>query len=295
MNRPPETYMIEADGHRATFAPSCGGLLFSYDVSGYQVIHCPDDWFTRYPTAIHFGNPVLFPFASKLAFYDHADVFHWRGTFHRMPQHGFARHLPWQICDLRPERIEMTLRSSKLTMVMFPWEFEFVLSYTLKDAALFCEARVTNRSEEKMPLHLGFHPYLRTELPHTRYAIIVPEARSLRLLDGRGRPVQTENRDINLNSSLSMTRFYEDVNPSCFSLLDRETGKAVTLRASAEFFRHWAVWRPRLDSPFVCIEPWSAPPNALNSGESLLWVEPGQSQTALMMIKHESATDLSQT
>jgi galactose mutarotase-like enzyme len=93
-------------------------------------------------------------------------------------------------------------------MVIFPWEFEFVLSYTLKDGALFCEARVTNRSDEKMPLHLGFHPYLRTELPHTRYTIIVPEARSLRLLDGRGRPVQTENRDINLNSSLSMTRFY---------------------------------------------------------------------------------------
>jgi galactose mutarotase-like enzyme len=61
------------------------------------------------------------------------------------------------------------------------------------------------------------------------------------------------------------------------SVLTRPDGRgAVEIAASPEF-RRWVVWT-LAGKDFVCVEPWTAPANALNTGEGLLRVAPGEAR-----------------
>jgi len=57
------------------------------------------------------------------------------------------------------------------------------------------------------------------------------------------------------------------------SALTLGDGARVAIRGSAELTR-WVVWTVE-GKDYVCVEPWTAPANALNTGESLLAIEPG--------------------
>jgi galactose mutarotase-like enzyme len=50
-------------------------------------------------------------------------------------------------------------------------------------------------------------------------------------------------------------------------------GSRIELRASRDL-AIWVVWT-LADKDFVCVEPWTAPGDALNSGERLIQLEPG--------------------
>jgi galactose mutarotase-like enzyme len=51
----------------------------------------------------------------------------------------------------------------------------------------------------------------------------------------------------------------------------------VELSGSPEY-GHWVVWTLQ-GKDFVCVEPWTCPANALNSGEHLLELAPGEVRT----------------
>jgi galactose mutarotase-like enzyme len=57
---------------------------------------------------------------------------------------------------------------------------------------------------------------------------------------------------------------------------------AVALRGSAEFTR-WVVWTLR-GRDFVCVEPWTCPGNALNTGEGLIVLAPGEARALKLTI-----------
>ena len=54
-------------------------------------------------------------------------------------------------------------------------------------------------------------------------------------------------------------------------------GARVELRGSPEF-GHWVVWALK-GRDFVCLEPWTCPGDALNTGERLLWLGPGDERS----------------
>ena len=49
-------------------------------------------------------------------------------------------------------------------------------------------------------------------------------------------------------------------------------GGAVSVRASREL-SHWVVWTVA-GKDYVCLEPWTSPANALNTGDGLLELAP---------------------
>lgn len=65
------------------------------------------------------------------------------------------------------------------------------------------------------------------------------------------------------------------------SALRRASGP-VRLRGSADYQR-WVIWTLR-GRDFVCLEPWTSPGNALNSGDGLLVIEPGVTRTSWLEI-----------
>ena len=65
---------------------------------------------------------------------------------------------------------------------------------------------------------------------------------------------------------------------SSHSALHLADGTSIHVDASPDFGL-WVVWT-LAGKDYVCLEPWTAPGNALNSGERLLWLEPGAAHDA---------------
>ncbi|HIZ64313.1 MAG TPA: hypothetical protein H9809_00135, partial [Candidatus Blautia pullicola] len=55
---------------------------------------------------------------------------------------------------------------------------------------------------------------------------------------------------------------------------------------SLNAFKYLLVWYVKAEK-FICIEPWSAGPNAMNTKEDLLWLEPEESLKTWVEIKLE--------
>ena len=271
--------------HSAVLAPGLGALLLRYDLDGRPVLRCPDRWRADFPRKVRFGNPLLFPIASNLSL-DGQPTLYLDGTAaHRLPQHGFARDLPWRVNSLCEHSAVCALESSNLTRVLFPWDFEAELAVRLDGAGLDTVFAAVNRSDRPMPVHFGYHPYFQLAGPPSEYLIRVPDAASVYLAAPPPRPApHPEAREIPLDDTLRDTRFYEDVATGRMDLVHRPTGDTVTVQADAAVLPCWAVWRESADSDYVCLEPWSAGVNALNTGERLRWLAPGERFEAAMRI-----------
>ncbi|MCZ3115028.1 hypothetical protein NYZ21_21560, partial [Acinetobacter baumannii] len=84
-------------------APWAGGRLVRWIHRGTDMLFWPDhaDW--SRPAKVRGGNPLLFPFIGR-HFVD-GEPGKWRdgnGVVRAMPQHGFARDLPFEIADCDP-------------------------------------------------------------------------------------------------------------------------------------------------------------------------------------------------
>jgi len=281
----PEILSISAENQKADIAPSYGALLLRYSQDGRQILHCTDNWDADFPKSCRCGNPVLFPIASHVNVDGEANAYIAQGKKYYLAQHGFARHLPWQVIAHESAAVECRLVSTSFTLAMFPWDFELRLRYTLTGEGLISHVRITNLSKEPMPAHFGFHPYFQLDAPQSRHFIKTPAAEAVSLFAGpKSNPVKVEPGELLLTSSLSMTRLYERPAARRFELIHRESGRAICVESASEAFQCWAVWSPKIDAPFVCIEPWTSSPNAINHRGHLPVVQPSESLELEMTI-----------
>jgi galactose mutarotase-like enzyme len=207
------------------------------------------------------GIPVLFPSPGKLS-----------GVPYAMNQHGFARELPWSVVTENPSSITLELTDTGATRALFPFEFRLAFSFSVEGASLAIRQRYENRSKEKMPFAAGFHPYF-----------LVPDAEKARatISTRATRAFDNVTKEEVAFSGFDLTRPEVDLHlldhGEARSVLTRPDGRgAVEIAASPEF-RRWVVWT-LAGKDFVCVEPWTAPANALNTGEGLLRVAPGEAR-----------------
>jgi galactose mutarotase-like enzyme len=203
-----------------------------------------------------------------------------------MKQHGFARDLPWDIvaagADEARARLSLALSSSPLTRALFPFDFRLVFTYELRDAMLTIDQRILDtgaEGSESMPLHLGFHPYFR--VPDSRKSATTITTAATRAFDN------VAGVEIPF-SGFDLTRRELDLHlvdhGSTGATLRVPGSGSVQISASPEF-THWVVWT-QAGRDFVCVEPWSAPGNALNTGKRLLHLAPGEERRLWMKISH---------
>lgn len=134
-----------------------------------------------------------------------------------------------------------------------------------------------------MPFALGFHPYFHVPDRDKAQARIDTDAT-------RGFDNVTKTR-VDVRSALDLTQKEVDLH-----LADHKPHSAILRRGDQDrivvsadpAFRRWVVWT-LAGKDFVCLEPWTAPADALNSGDRLLHVAPGDSTTLTMTIAREVA------
>lgn len=252
---------VAAHGDRLRIVPERGGLVTGWCCHGpwgaREMLYFDAERFADPARSVRGGIPVLFPICGGLA-----------GS--GLPQHGFARDLPWQLQELEAgDGIRLRLCDTPATLAVFPHPFRLELELRPEPRALAIVARVSNPADvgsASLPFSLGLHPYVAVaDLAGVRISGLPPTA-----LD-QAAGVSAATADL-----LATLPRGVDLLAGPTPAVRLQAGPvAVTLETTTPFDLA-VVWTdpPR---PMVCLEPWTAPRGALASGERLLRVPAGES------------------
>jgi galactose mutarotase-like enzyme len=264
----------ERSDSRATIAPQRGALVTSFEVAGRELLFMDPSTLNDESTNVRGGVPVLFPVPGKL---EH-DRWQYQGKQGAMKQHGFARTLPWSLVGSSTShgaQLTLGLASSPITRPLYPWEFAYELSFTLRDGALRLTSRVRNLGSAIMPFALGFHPYFRVD--DKAQARI--DTRATQVFDNTSKQVRPF---IDFDFTAKELDLHLLDHGQSEAILQLSASESVTVRASLDY-SVWVVWT-LAERDFICLEPWTAPGNALNNGERLTTLAPGETSESWIEI-----------
>lgn len=264
-----EAYILadESAQSRAEIVPERGGILLSWRIQGQDIFYLDAERYKNPELSVRGGNPVLFPLCGNVI----DDTYTLQERTYTIKQHGFGRNLPWEVSERATDgnaRLTLTLRANEQTRAVYPFDFEASYTYILSGKTIRIEQRHTNRSEMPMPFATGFHPYfsipdksqVEVEIPANQYG--VKGSPDMRPFDGRFDYSQ-EEIDI----------FLRPLQAQEASLSDRRRKLKITVRYGTAYST--LVFWTLQGKDFICLEPWSAPRNALNTGTDLIEVAPG--------------------
>ena len=265
-----DTYLLEdkAANSAVRIARERGGLAWSFIADGREIFYVSEETFHDQTKDVHGGCPILFPGCGR---------FQPGGTY-QMKIHGFARDLPWQMAEQNTQdgaTLTLFLEANEETRKVYPFAFRLEHTYRLCGNQLSVTQRICNLGDKPLPASLGLHPYFKVdttlataEVPSTTY--------------------QYQGQDGTFSGTLQMRDTLDHVCGNlngCEAVLHTGLGYDVRITAS-DAYRYFVVWSPD-GVPFACVEPWTAPPNALNTGTDVVWVE--DTWEATMTLSVESA------
>jgi galactose mutarotase-like enzyme len=254
-------------------APHRGAIVTSFCVKACELLYLDAATFDDSTKNVRGGIPVLFPSPGKLD----DDKFRSNGREGALKQHGFARTLPWTVAsEPTPSTATLSLESSEATLTQYPWRFRTELEFVLQARRLRITTRVQNTDDAPMPFGVGFHPYFH----------VIDKAQA-RIDTDASLAFNNVTKKTNLFSGFDLTEPEVDLHlldhRSPSATLHLSDGSTIDVRASPEFAL-WVVWT-LAGKDFVCLEPWTSPANALNNGDRLLTVAPGQTRELWMEIE----------
>ena len=257
-----------ASATRAKIAPNRGGMVTSFEVRGRPIFFLDRASFLDETKNVRGGNPVLFPTPGKLV----GDRWERAGESGVLPQHGFARNRAWEVVRSVTDSVTLRLESDPSTRAVYPWDFRVDLSYRVGEGTLHTGVEIENRSKRAMPFGFGFHPYFAIR-DKTTFAL---ESTATRAFDNvTKREVSFDARSLDV-ASVEVDLHVLDHGARTMSFAFDGTSK-ITLELQTEQ-PHWVLWSlPGKD--FVCVEPWTCPGNAMNTGERLTVLEARETRT----------------
>ena len=254
-----------ASGDRLQVVPERGGLITGWRCHGRELLYFDQQRFADPALSVRGGIPVLFPICGDLP---ENRLCLPQGNF-TLPQHGFARDLPWQLSALEDGRgITLELADSEASRQAYPFAFLLRLEVRLEPGALAIHTTVHNRSEAMMPFSIGLHPYFAV----SDLAQVQVEGLPDTCFDHHA---MAEDR-----SATQLARIEQGIDllthPSGPVLLHDQLNDAAIALETTPPWDLVVLWSepPR---PMVCLEPWTGPRQALLSGDRRLDLEPGAS------------------
>ncbi|SDD75156.1 hypothetical protein [Glycomyces harbinensis] len=254
------------------------------------------------PTA-RFAEPpgmagaVLVPWPNRVA-----DA-HWRydGAEQRLkvtePELGHANHGLLAAHDFTvraASAASVTLTAPVTGHPGYPFDLDVAVTYRLRPDGIEVATAFANRGDRPAPVASGAHPYPRVGLAPTETLALRLDAPSARVpgpthLPGPSFDVTGTVYDLRTGAPFAklprhLTYELADTGKPSRHRLSAPDGTAVELHADGHhrwFQLYIAEGLPTDEGPrpAVAVEPMTAPPNALRTGEGLRWIEPDETWT----------------
>lgn len=213
--------------------------------------------------------PLLFPICGRILNGKYSSG----GKDYEMSAHGFAKNMRFRVKEHFSDSLTLALRSNDETLEQYPFEFELLANFTLKDDTLSIFYTVTNHGAEEMPYMIGWHPGFNlwgdneicdfslsfkektalTKFPLQNGCFVCPRGVNYPLDDGKYALCEEE---IYSNDTLIFTGTKESVT------LSRVGSRRRIKMSWSKNLPYLCIWKKNDSAArFICLEPWSDVPN----------------------------------
>ena len=203
--------------------------------------------------------------------------------------HGLVRHASWRATERETSRVVMEHVLDG--QPGYPFTLELRIEYALSPDGLQVATTATNLGSERCPYGLGAHPYLAIGTPTVDTTILSVPAKTVLRSDERGIPTGRAPVDGTAFDFRQPSSVAETVLDHCFTDFDRdEDGRACVRLLDAEghgvmlwmdqSYQYVMLFTgdplPDVDRRSLAVEPMTCPPNAFQTGENVIVLEPGR-------------------
>lgn len=272
----------------ATFLPDLGMLGSSLRYRGEELLALPGG-LDGYRAGHVTGLPLLAPWANRLG----ANRYEVDGivvdlaglTLHTdergLPIHGTMSAQPgWELLDAGERSLlaRFDYGAHPELLASFPFPHEIRVRVEVDTLALAVSTTIAPTGDRSVPVSFGYHPYLRIPTPRRADVRLgLPDRRHIEL-DDRGLPTGASRHEAAEEDPLG-TRVFDDL----YALgpdrrLTLGDGERRVSLVVGDGYGYAQVFAPP-GAYFVCLEPMTAPVNALVTGGYAV-VAPGESFTA---------------
>jgi aldose 1-epimerase len=289
------TITIAAGDTVAEFVPAANMVCASLRVSGAELLyssHPPHGVPAYAERGKTMGIPLLYPWANRLGHrgYEAAGK---RVTLPEpdgrypldpggLPIHGaLPGDLVWETSQRGSDRVHARLAwDAPALLELFPFEHQVELEAIVSDGALSITTTVLASGPDPVPVSFGFHPYLR--LPAGDRETWQVELGATERLELDDRMIPTGERSPLAQRSFVLADSSWDDGlagldePPVFAAAADGGRLLVTFDEGFD----WAQVYAPPGEDFICFEPMTAPTDALNSGDGLTVLEPGDHHRA---------------
>ena len=266
-NKKQGIYIFQLDENNyIKFCPERGGVITNWVSENNEIIYLDEKRFLDRGKSIRGGIPILFPICGNLNISNSL----FGKKYLQLPQHGFARDLPWQYSLNKKEKsLCLVLQDSEITRKYYPFDFEVRIEVTLKINCLEFKIHIENKTNSEMPINFGLHPYFN-----------ISDFKNLEFFDY---PLncQDQKRNILINTLEDLKNIHNGIDLLMYSsgkisFRDNIFKRQVTLNHPYPFDLG-VIWSnpPR---QMICLEPWTSPRNSLVDGLRKILIPPNVSQ-----------------
>ncbi|CAG5068904.1 Protein LacX, plasmid [Dyadobacter sp. CECT 9623] len=208
--------------------------------------------------------PVLFPVIGAIK----NGFVKYRGQEYAVPRHGIVRNnANVKLVDRSETSLTFGLKYSDETLAIYPFEFEFRITYSLSAHKLIVNHEITNHGTGEMLFSLGGHPAFKCPMNagetyedyYLEFEAIENDSTWLLTKDGL---VGTETRKIFDNTNiLHLNHHLFDNDALIFKHLVskqvsfRSTKSPQVITVHYQDFPYLGIWA-KPNGNFICIEPW---------------------------------------
>lgn len=203
--------------------------------------------------------PILFPMVSSLL----DDKYTYKGKTYSFRQHGFARRSEFSVVEKAEDYVLMRLEQTEETKAVYPFEYDFCVSFKLNGNRLDMNFIVKNTSEEE-PMyfntgsHEGYSLFNGGKISDY-YIEFEQKEKLLRMLLDRpvfeGETVDLGERDVLVLDDELFVKdgiFFLDIKSEYVTLKSKNGERSVRVYFDCDNLGFWKV----PGGEYLCIEPW---------------------------------------
>lgn len=276
-----KTYILsdQTAQSRLEVVPERGGIITSWQIRGQEMLYLDAERFANPELTVRGGIPILFPICGNLP----DNTYTYQGQSYTLKQHGFARDLPWEVTDRVTQNgvsITLVLNSNNQTRAVYPFDFQLIFTYRLQGNSLEIHQRYANHSAGAMPFSTGLHPYFQVS-DKTQLQFEIPANQFQNQRDKSIQPFAGQF-DFDLDE---IDASFRELSGQSAAVTD--LGQQTRLKLDYDPIYSTLVFWTVKGKEFYCLEPWSAPRNALNTGDRLIHLESGETLETFVQLTVE--------
>ena len=243
-------------------------------------------------------SPVLFPICGRLF----GGKYTYNGVEYQMPIHGIARLFDFTCNNITEQSVELGLKSNEQTKQYYPFDFDFIVRYTLKSNLLKIDFVVKNTGNEEMYFAYGGHPGF--NVPFTSdekfedYYLEFTKEQLQRLIfsptcfaTGKVEKFNLAKKKLKLEHNLfdNDALFFETE----IDKVKLKSSKSKNyIEVAYKDMTCLGLWhKPKAEAPYICIEPWHGIPSTdgvvddLKNKEQMINLAPNKKYSNTYTIK----------